>query len=283
MRLGICQVHTEQWDLEGNTARTLAALEAAADGGAELAITPECVFHGYGFDGRDDYLAALTDVAEPVSGERVGRVRELAARTGMHVTLGFAERGEADRIHNSAAMILPTGEIGWVYRKVHCRDFETAGMGGGFTPGDRFHVSDLELPSGRVRVGAVICFDREMTGSLRCLRALGAEFAACPLATNTFGFGAGRGRADNEMVTRVRAAENELPIAVVNHAGRFNGGSFVVGAVGEVLEEMGPGAEVRVIDVDLEAVRRLHANPLGWMGWGFRRPEAYAPALGVEE
>ena len=41
----------------------------------------------------------------------------------------------------------------------------------------------------------------------------------------------------NELITRCRAAENELFIAVVNHARRFNGGSFLVGPTGEVLHQ----------------------------------------------
>ena len=48
LQLGLCQVKTEAWDLEGNLQRTLNALEEAASQGAHLAITPECVFHGYG-------------------------------------------------------------------------------------------------------------------------------------------------------------------------------------------------------------------------------------------
>ena len=46
LKLGICQIYTEAWDLEGNFQRTLAALKDAASQGAQLAITPECVLHG---------------------------------------------------------------------------------------------------------------------------------------------------------------------------------------------------------------------------------------------
>ena len=48
LRVGLCQVRTAAWDLEGNTERALAAIREASDAGADLAITPECVFHGYG-------------------------------------------------------------------------------------------------------------------------------------------------------------------------------------------------------------------------------------------
>jgi len=49
LRVGICQIYTEQWQIEQNFKRTVEALEEAADRGAVLAITPECVLPGYGF------------------------------------------------------------------------------------------------------------------------------------------------------------------------------------------------------------------------------------------
>lgn len=273
MRLALCQIETAEWDLDGNTARTLAALDAAADSGADLAVTPECVFHGYGFAVshlRERLLAA----AEPLDGARIDAVRTLAARRGIDVVLGFAER-DGDRLHNSAILIGADGQIVAHYRKVHCRPFEADWGDGAFTPGDTFPVADR--PYGRV--GLMICFDREVTESARCLRAAGAELIACPLATNTHDLFHPGPAADNELVTRVRAAENEVAIAVVNHAARFNGGTFVVGPDGAPVVQMGPGPEVRAVEVDLDAVRALHTRPLGWMGWGYRRPDVYRPYL----
>ena len=47
LRVGLCQIATVEWDVAGNLDRTAAALEEAADRGAQLAVTPECVLHGY--------------------------------------------------------------------------------------------------------------------------------------------------------------------------------------------------------------------------------------------
>jgi predicted amidohydrolase len=81
---------------------------------------------------------------------------------------------------------------------------------------------------------------------------------------------------DNESVTRVRAAENEVHIAVVNHAGRFNGGTFVVGPAGDSLCQLGEKAEFRKVSLPLlEQRKKFHAAPLGWMGWSYLRPEVY--------
>ena len=50
LKTGICQVYTEPWDLENNLIRTLNAIDEAAEKGAEIAVTPECVIHGYAWD-----------------------------------------------------------------------------------------------------------------------------------------------------------------------------------------------------------------------------------------
>jgi predicted amidohydrolase len=96
------------------------------------------------------------------------------------------------------------------------------------------------------------------------------------LATNTYDMSNPENRADNEMITRCRAAENEVFIVVVNHAGRFNGGSFAVGPSGELYAQLGAQAEVRVLDLPVGIVTpKFHNEPLGQLGWGFRRPEVY--------
>ena len=292
VRVALCQVETRPWDLDGNADRLLVALDRAAREGAELAVTPECVFHGYGDPPPGEHVRGpLLDAAETMEGgPRVRAVRAAAARHGMDVVLGFAERSDdGARLHNTAALISgrgpDAGGVVYAYRKVHCRPFESAEHQGAFTPGDAFHVAAREYAGGRSRVGTFICFDREIPESARCLRALGAELIACPLATPTYDLyrPPGEGRADNEVITRARAAENEVYIAVVNHAGRFNGGSLVVGPLGEPVAQMGSRAGVLVVDLPLGRVaEHHHADPLGWMGWGYRRPAVYDRYLGVK-
>ncbi len=260
--------------MDQNLERLLAAMRQGADRGAELLITPECVLDGYGLDevgGAAERTAAL---AQPLDGKYVTAVRRLAGELQVDVVLGFSEQAEAGKIYNSAAFIGRAGEILWVYRKIHCRNFERLDGTGCFTTGRQFHVARRPYRQGECHVGAMICFDREITESVRCLRSMRAQFVACPLATDTFGF-AGGTRADNEMITRCRAAENEVCIAVVNHAGRFNGGSYVVGPEGEVICALGPAAEVGVVDVPVGLAAKLHADPYGWMGWGYRQPPVY--------
>jgi predicted amidohydrolase len=281
LRLAMCQVLTKAWDMEGNLGRTLDALREAAAQGAELAITPECVLHGYG-DARTDEEKArlLREGAVRLDSAPVAAIRAVARETGMAIVAGFAELADGGLVHNTAAFIRPDGEIAHVYRKVHCRPFESADHDGAFTPGTEFHAEALRTARGAFRVGTMICFDREIPESVRCLRALGSQLVACPLATNTDRLDAFHDHAENEMLTRIRAAENELFIAVVNHAGTFNGGSFIVGPGGECGAQMGDAPGVLVLDLPVGAVpERYHSEPLGWLGWGYRRPDVYARYL----
>ena len=296
LRVALCQVHTEDWAIDANVKRTMEAMEQAAEQGAELAITPECVIHGYGYANlkEDSFPARMLEIAERLDGPNITAFREKARALGMDVVLGFAERGQGDNIHNSAALISGDGEILTVYRKVHCRPFESTEHTGVFTPGEQFSAvkrrygertsgsPPRSMAAGRsFSIGVMICFDREIPESVRCLRALGAEFIACPLATTAFDMDKYIDYADNEMITRARAAENELYIAVVNHAGRdMHGHSFIVGPGGERVCQMGTEPGVLVTDVPVGVVAdKFHADPLGWMGWAHRRPDVYRAYL----
>lgn len=275
LRLGVCQVRTERWDLDGNTERLLDSVREAAGAGAELAVTPECVFHGYGMlddrHGMDEARAA----AETVDGPRMTRVRALVAELGLHLVVGFAEAGEDGRIHNSAALIGPDGGVRSIYRKVHLREFEAADGSGYFSPGDSFEVVSVQTGAATIKMGTMICFDREFPETVRALRSLGAQLVPCPLATNTSRFDAHHGYGHDELITQARAAENQLFIAVVNHAGRINGGSFIVGPGGELVVQLGTEPEVRVVDLPIGAIVDLRADRYAWKAWEFRRPEVY--------
>ena len=280
-KIGMCQVYTEEWTIEANIKRTLEAIDTAVEQGAEIAITPECVFHGYPIDdtkGKSEtFRKKLFDIAESPEGEHLQLFRDKAREKGIHILVGFVEKGENNKIHNTAALISPEGQYVYIYRKVHCRHFESINHWGYFTPGNDFYSAGLKLKEGTFNAGTIICFDREIPETLRCVRALGAEIVLCPLATNTSDTKLYRNIADNESITRVGSTSNEQFIVVVNHAGRFNGGSFITGPMGELLCQMNDQAGVLTIEVPVGVISaKFHKEPLGWMGWGYRRPDIYS-------
>lgn len=281
LRIGMCQVYTEEWEVEANIKRTLEAIDTAVEEGAEIAVTPECVFHAYPFDDThgksEEFRERLFSIAETLDGENLQLFKDKAKARNIYIMVGFVEKGENGSIHNTAALISPAGEYVYVYRKVHCRHFESILHWGYFTQGDDFYVEELRFGDRNYKVGAMICFDREIPETLRCLRALGAEIVLCPLATNTSEMTRYKNRSDNESITRIRATSNEQFIVVVNHAGRFNGGSFIVGPMGELHCQMTDEPGVLTYDVPVGIIsQKFHNEPLSWMGWGYRRPEIYS-------
>jgi len=281
VNIGLCQVHTEEWDVEGNIKRALEAIDTAADQNAEIAVTPECVLHGYPMDESNGKSASfrkkLYDIAEPADGKHLKLFRDKAAEKGIHILVGFVEKGIGSLLHNTAVLISPAGDYIYLYRKVHCRHFESIHHSGYFTPGNDFYSSELKLKEGAFNAGTIICFDREIPESFRCMRSLGAEIVLCPLATDTSDMTTYKNSVDNEIITRAGATCSEQFTVVVNHSGRFNGGSFIVGPMGELFCRMNeqPGVLTYKVPVGIIS-EKYHNKPLGWMGWGYRRPEVYS-------
>jgi predicted amidohydrolase len=276
----MCQVYTEEWAVEANIRRTLEAIDLASEQGAEIAVTPECVIQGYPVDetkGKSESIRRkLFSVAEIPDSRNLKLFKEKATEKGIYILAGFIEKGENELIHNTAALIAPDGQFVYLYRKVHCRNFENINHSGYFSPGENFYTADLKFKGKQCNVGTIICFDREIPESLRCMRSLGAELVLCPLATDTSDMSVFKNEADNEIITRVQSTCNELFIVVVNHAGRFNGGSFISGPKGELLCQMNADPGVLTYEVPTGVIsKEFHNEPLGWMGWDYRRPEIY--------
>ena len=77
------------------------------------------------------------------------------------------------------------------------------------TPGENFYVTTLDTHCGEVKVGAVICYDREFPESARILMFQGVVLIlvpnACPMEINRLS------------QLRARAYENMLAVATCNY------------------------------------------------------------------
>jgi predicted amidohydrolase len=78
------------------------------------------------------------------------------------------------------------------------------------TPGDDFYVADLNIGNDVIKIGSMICYDREFPESARILMLKGAEIIivpnACPMEINRLS------------QLRTRAFENMVGLATVNYA-----------------------------------------------------------------
>ena len=267
--------------VEGNLRKGLAACRRAKEMGADLALFPEMWSTGYRIPANPADLEAL---AVDGDGAFVRAFGALAGEIGLAIGITFLERWDpAPR--NSLCLFDRTGTPRLRYAKVHTCDF---GDERRLTAGEGFGVTDLETGRGTVRVGAMICYDREFPESARILMLQGAELVlvpnACPMELNRLA------------QLRARAYENMMGIATVNYPGGHpdcNGHSTAFDGIAYRPEEPGSrdmliveaGERVGIYLADfpmeeLRAYRRCEVH-----GNAYRRPEKYGLLLSeaVEE
>lgn len=198
--------------------------------------------------------------------------RELAKELNMAIALTYLERWEGAP-RDSVSLIDRHGEIVMTYAKVHTCDFSDEAA---CTPGDGFYVCSLDTAKGDVRVGAMICYDREFPESARILMLKGAELILTPNACTLDDPRIGQFKA--------RAFENMVGVAMANYpAPKNNGHSIAFDAVvyeevdgvarDTLIVEAGEEEGVYIADFDIDAIRAYRERET----WGnaFRKPRVY--------
>ena len=269
-RVALLQLHP------GNTREEtqkigLDACHRAKSLGADLALFPEMWSTGYTIPQEEALLrASALPVGHPFLGAFAACAREL------EMAIGVTCLEQADpRPKNSLFVYDRHGDLVLQYAKVHTCDFgEEACLG----RGEEFRAADLDTAAGTVRIGAMICYDREFPESARVLMLQGAEIVlvpnACPMDLNRLA------------QLRARAYENMMGLATCNypaghpdcngHSSAFDGVAYLPGLSGLrdtcILEaEEKPG--IFVADFDMEMLRDYRRREVH--GNAYRRPECY--------
>jgi len=264
--------------LAGNLEKGLACCQRAKELGADIALFPEMWSNGYNIYDRP--VEAWEAEAIPADSDFVNAFGRLAKELRMAVGVTLLERtGNGPR--NSMVLFDCFGRRQFTYAKVHTCDFDVERR---LTPGDDFPVAALATACGEVKVGAMICYDREFPESARILMLKGAELIlvpnACPMEINRLS------------QLRARAYENMLAVATCNYPAAVpdcNGGSSVFDGVAYLPELEGsrdtcvlraPEAEgIYIASLDLGRLRAYRASEVH--GNAFRHPKKYG--LLVEE
>jgi predicted amidohydrolase len=92
--------------------------------------------------------------------------QSLAQELRMAIALTYLERWPGGP-RDTVSLIDRHGEMVLTYAKVHTCDFDP--VEATCTPGDSFPVCTLDTAHGPVKVGAMICYDREFPESARLL------------------------------------------------------------------------------------------------------------------
>ncbi|MCD8015343.1 MAG: carbon-nitrogen hydrolase family protein [Lachnospiraceae bacterium] len=247
------------------------ACEQAKAMGAHIALFPEMWSSGYSIPQDEKTVNELSISAKD------GFVQgfcALAADFEMAIGITFLEKHEPKPL-NSIILFDRRGHEVLHYSKVHICAFGDEKM---LSEGEDFYVADLDVGEGVVKVGSMICFDREFPESARILMLKGAEVVlapnACPMEINRL------------CALRTRAYENKIAIATCNYpAGHpdCNGHSTVFDGVAWFCDELwvrdmcifeAPEEEgIYIAEIDMDFLRDYREHEV--MGEKYRQPEKY--------
>jgi predicted amidohydrolase len=277
IRVALLQMTGCGLDLEANQAKGELFCRSARESGADVALFPEMWSVGMTFfdPAREGERERWRSHAVSRDDAFVTRFRNLARELNMAIALTYLERWEG-RPRNSVSIIDRRGEIVLTYAKVHTCEFDAERE---LTPGDDFPVCALGTEADEVKIGCMICYDREFPESARILMLRGAEIILTPNACTL--------EAHRLAQFRTRAFENMAGVAMTNYAAPQNNGhsvAFDPVAFIEGVPEDAPGRDTLIVEAgeqegvliasfDMDAIRDYRRRE----AWGnsFRRPRLY--------
>ncbi|WP_149141759.1 carbon-nitrogen hydrolase family protein [Gemmobacter caeruleus] len=263
MRCALVQL-TVTDDPAANLPETLTFLRAAAAGGAELVLTPECT--NMLSSSRDHQRATLRHEEEDAT---LAALRAEAAALGIWVligSLGVLTHDADGRFANRSFLIAPDGSIAARYDKIHMFDVnvsetEVYRESAAYRPGTRAVVAQTPLGA----IGMAVCYDLRFPHLFRRLAQGGAQILTVPAAFNHL-----TGEAHWETLLRARAIETGCFVLAPAQTGfhpetqgkgrRTHGHSLAIAPWGEVLVDAGTDPGVTLVDLDLAEVARARAR-----------------------
>ncbi len=268
MQIALAQLDVAFGDVAANLARLRERVAAAAKGGAQLVVFPECFLTGYAFAAP----AEVERVALEVPGEATRELVAIARANGVHLVAGLIEKEAASgRCFNAALLVGPDG-IALRYRKIH---LPVLGCDRFVAPGD-LPLAVATTPLGKI--GLSICYDGSFPETARVLKLRGAQLVVLP--TNW----PEQATVSRRFQSTVRAFENHVNYVACNRVGseggfRFPGGSQAVDFSGRVVAQGGESEELLFAELDLPRAddnRIVHvAGEYELDRIAHRRPEHY--------
>lgn len=257
LRVGLITLNSSD-DPLFNLPITQGFVNAAADAGAEIVMTPEvtnCVSSSRAHqkevlchEADDPTLAALRETA---------RLRQIWLLIG---SLGLKTDDPDGRFANRSFLISPEGEIAARYDKIHMFDVDVSDTeryreSDGYRPGEKAVVATTPF----ARIGMTICYDLRFPHLHRTLAKAGAQIITQPAA-----FTAITGEAHWHSLLRARSIETGCfvlaPAQTGHHREKVDvnrctyGHSLAVSPWGEVLFDGGVEPGWGLVELDLAEV-----------------------------
>ncbi len=256
---------------EGNLQKGIECCKEAKERGADIALFPEMWSSGYAIP---EEIGKLKEQAVPADGKFTAAYAALAKELDMAIGITLLEKHEP-LPRNTICLFDRNGRLLYTYAKVHTCDF---GDECRLDAGEDFYVEELDTAKGTIKVGSMICFDREFPESARILMLKGAELLlvpnACPMEINRLS------------QLRGRAYENMLAVATCNypeghpdcngHSSVFDGVAYLPGLPDSrdtCILEAGEAEGIYIAELDVAQLRRY--RELEVHGNAYRHPGKY--------
>jgi len=273
IKVALLQIKPYGADVEANLRKGDEYCRKAKALGADIVLFPELWSVGYSefhMPGIDPSQKNCPLSFEEWKGKAVDSKSEfvlhfqhLAAGLNMAIVINYLEKWNGPP-RNSSTLIDSKGKILMTYAKVHTCDFTV--MEANCTPGDDFYVCQLPIRGDTVKIGIMICYDREPPESARILMLKGAELILTPNACTL----------DKKRINQfqTRALENAVGVAMSNYPKPFqNGHSCAFDSKGDKLLIAGEHEGIFIIPFNIIKIREHRKKTI--YGNAFRRPDKY--------
>ena len=261
-RVAVLQMRSVSREYESNIKTIIKFMAEAKQEGADILLLPECFITGYDLTIDNDSAMTEGDLSP---------LCEQAGKLGIGLVATALSKGE-HHPQNAAFVIGKDGKILMKYAKVHTCDFADEKV---LEPGTEFKVCDYD----GVKIGIMICYDREYPESARILMLKGAEMILVP---NDCGSMHPRLQA-----LSTRAYENMCGVAMANPNGENAGNSCAYSPIcwdgnGECVDNTlflaNANAEgLFYAEFDMDKIRAYREREM--MGNTFRKVNAYSELL----
>ena len=261
-RVAVLQMRSVSREYESNIKTIIKFMAEAKQEGADILLLPECFITGYDLTIDNDSAMTEGDLSP---------LCEQAGKLGIGLVATALSKGERHP-QNAAFVIGKDGKILMKYAKVHTCDFADEKV---LEPGTEFKVCDFD----GVKIGIMICYDREYPESARILMLKGAEMILVP---NDCGSMHPRLQA-----LSTRAYENMCGVAMANPNGENAGNSCAYSPIcwdgnGECVDNTlfiadADAEGLFYAEFDMDKIRAYREREM--MGNTFRKVNAYSELL----
>ncbi len=265
--------------MKNNMLKGIEYCKKAKEIGADIAVFPEMWNTGYEmlFEGDlkdqdnipQEKVNKWNSKAIENDNEFINQYKNLTKEIKMAIVVTYLEKTK-QKPKNTVIIIDANGKIILKYSKVHTVDSKMEA----FTePGTEFKTCELDYGRGKVKLGTMICFDRDFPESARILMLQGSEIILVPNACYM-------SKIRLEQL-KVRAYENMVGIVTVNyanHGGKSSAYSPIVRNINkhelnsEILE-MNDREEIKIVQFNMNEIREYRSRET--LGDAYRKPYAY--------